>query len=301
MATIFRFIFWSAILKRITLTSLIFIAFIIYLFYLGWSNFGPQKAVLNYERQAIANTAIQKMQREISQNRKNIRSAILLHFTNDSTDYFFNTLRYELNTSGVLDLKDASLGEKIKLKLNMRIKGPETLQEALEYSDDDVQGILWGEIHRFESFSTGTVLQGEWFLIDSKSRTIVYTGKIDEKTIPQQQLDLALSVPVQNKDIAHTEYTDNMIPWHMRFFGYILIVLLLPIVTISFIRVMVAKKSNKINAFLLGTYTILDAILAFFMIGGCFTVLSTVFFCIALVCAFFYNVYLMTFALKLES
>jgi len=78
--------------------------------------------------------------------------------------------------------------------------------------------------------------------------------------------------------------------------------LLLPVFSISFIRYMVAKKSNRINAFTLGIYTVVDLIFAYFMIGGRFgSFVSVLIFVLAGLCAFAYNVRLMTFAVKLEE
>ncbi len=44
--------------------------------------------------------------------------------------------------------------------------------------------------------------------------------------------------------------------------------LLLPVFTIAFIRTMVRKDSNKTNAFVLGIYTVADALLAWLLIGA---------------------------------
>jgi len=80
------------------------------------------------------------------------------------------------------------------------------------------------------------------------------------------------------------------------------VVLLLPVLTISFIRTMVAKRSNQVNAFMLGIYTLVDALLAFLMVGASFTsAWPVVGFIVASLAALAYNYALMGFALKLES
>ena len=104
------------------------------------------------------------------------------------------------------------------------------------------------------------------------------------------------------RDLEPWESAAQLVPWHIRLLIFILVVLLLPILTISFLRTMVAKRSNKINAFVLGVYTMIGAILAFFMIGAIFlSILSVILFLTATLIAFFYNAYLMCVALKLES
>ena len=88
-------------------------------------------------------------------------------------------------------------------------------------------------------------------------------------------------------------------PWIL---GLALAVLLLPVVTISFIRTMVSKRSNGVNAFTLGVYTAIDAIIAYFMVGMSLeTTASVVLFVGAVLFALFYNVAVMNFAVRLED
>ena len=88
-------------------------------------------------------------------------------------------------------------------------------------------------------------------------------------------------------------------PWVL---GLALAVLLLPVVTISFIRTMVSKRSNGVNAFTLGVYTAIDAIIAYFMVGMSLeTTASVVLFVGAVLFALFYNMAVMNFAVRLED
>ncbi len=81
-----------------------------------------------------------------------------------------------------------------------------------------------------------------------------------------------------------------------------LAVLLLPVVTISFIRTMVSKRSNGVNAFTLGVYTAIDAIIAYFMVGMSLeTTASVVLFAGVVLFSLFYNVAVMNFAVRLED
>ena len=84
--------------------------------------------------------------------------------------------------------------------------------------------------------------------------------------------------------------------------GLALVVLLLPVVTITFIRTMVAKRSNGINAFTLGIYTAIDMILAYFMVGmSLATTKSVVLFVGASIFSLVYNVAVMNYAVRLED
>ena len=84
--------------------------------------------------------------------------------------------------------------------------------------------------------------------------------------------------------------------------GLALAVLLLPVMTISFIRTMVAKRSNRVNAFTLGVYTAIDMILAYFMVGASLeTAVSAVLFTGASLLSLIYNMTVMNYAVKLED
>jgi FtsH-binding integral membrane protein len=87
-----------------------------------------------------------------------------------------------------------------------------------------------------------------------------------------------------------------------RFLGWLVLVLLLPVFTISFIRAMVRKESNRANAFTLAIYTGVDALLAFLLLGASFASwLAVLLFLVVVGVAFAYNVFIMSFALKLEQ
>jgi beta-lactamase regulating signal transducer with metallopeptidase domain len=58
--------------------------------------------------------------------------------------------------------------------------------------------------------------------------------------------------------------------WQIRVLGFLVVMLLLPVCTFMFVRAMVAKRSNRVNAFMLGIYTVVDMVFAFFMVGGSF-------------------------------
>ena len=279
------------------------VLFLIYVSYLGWICLGPQKPTPNIQRQRIADVAVQKMTEEIRNKRENIRNVVLLHFHNDPTDYISDALRNSLNATGILTLTDTSFEEKLSKKLNLRCKDFSSSKEVQEaISNHNVQGVLWGRVDIFESHSAGAVLKGERFLDEKGTGRRIASGIIHEDSSSPFKKTVATVINNVKENNKKVESTALMLPWYIRFLGFILLVMLLPIVTISFIRTMVAKGSNKINAFLLSIYTTIDAIFAFFMIGGAFSDFGPViFFLVALGLAFFYNVQIMSFALHLEK
>ena len=84
--------------------------------------------------------------------------------------------------------------------------------------------------------------------------------------------------------------------------AFLLVILLLPVVTISFIRTMVSKRSNGVNALTLAIYTAVDFILAFFMVGASLETAgkAAVFIGVG-VFSLLYNFTVMNYALKLED
>ena len=82
----------------------------------------------------------------------------------------------------------------------------------------------------------------------------------------------------------------------------ILAILMLPVATISFMRTMVSKRSNRVNAFTLGIYTAIDFILSYFVVGPKFdTTVKTVAFIGMGIFSLMYNFMVMNYALKLED
>lgn len=283
------------------------ILFVIYVGYLAWTSLGPEKPVPDQRRQSAALAVARNMTEEIRLHRGDIRATVLLHFANDPSDFFTNSLRDRLDSTGVLNLEDRTLMEKIRNKLNLRNYGCNSTKEALEsVSSKNVQGILWGTLEQYESTKSGVILKGSWQLLDCKSKTVVYDGTFNYDTTSKTSESLAKSIDktkeMLDRELSVFSSAASSIPWFVRFLGFVLTVLLLPIITISFIRTMVAKRSNKVNAFMLITYTVIGMILAFLMIGGMFySFWSVLGFLIASGCAFMYNHYIMCYALKLES
>ena len=296
-------IFAAGSALRLWISFLGGIALIGYLTVTLWINLGSAKPVPDDKRQRIGIKAAEKVAEEIRLNRKEISSAVMVHFANDPTDFISYEIRNKLNSSGILNLDDLPLMEKIRNKLLMINEGCGSREEALAAAKGSkADGVLWGKVERYESSNAGVILFASWELVDLKSGVVIYSGKIEEDTTKSVAGQVNQKLNEIQNGLQPLEEAANAFPWYVRFLIFVLAVLLLPIFTIGFLRAMVVKRSNGINAFVLGIYTLIGAILAFFMVGAAFASgWSVALFLIATVFSFFYNAFLMNFALKLES
>ncbi len=275
--------------------------FVLYVCCMGWIKLGPHKPMPDMARMKAADRAVERIIDEVRQNRGAVRSAALCHFANDTSDYFSRRLRERIEQSNILDLTDVDFAEKLRTALNLRNRGAANASEALAAAGrEEVDAVLWGRIERFESAKGGgATLTGEWQLVDRKTGVAVCGGQIQAGNAASAVLEAVASV---GESTDGAEVFASAIPWYMRLLGFVLLVLLLPVLTISFVRTMVAKRSNRVNVFVLGVYTAIDMILAFFMVGGTFGSFAAVaVFIGASLAAFLYNVSLMSFALRLEA
>lgn len=263
---------------------------------LAWHFLVPGRPEADPSRRKIADRAILKLTDDLRRHRGDIKHVSVLHFKNDASDYFTLNLRQKLATSGVFDVEDAPFTEKVNYMLKLRNSGSFDTNTAVKHGKSvNVQAVVIGNLERFESMNKGAVVMGTVRLIAIPEGKIIAEIPVNEGTSSIFSGGASvLSGVGKSSDISGT-------PWHIRFLIFILAVLLLPVISIGFIRFMVAKRSNKCNAFVLGVYTVVDLILAWFMCGGFDSAFSVIIFLAASVLAFIYNASVMSFALKLES
>ena len=268
-----------------------------------WNIYGPEKAVPDEKRQDAGLKVVDQMADQIRKQRGDTKQVILLHFANDPTDFVTDSIRSKMNSSGILDLEDTTLTEKIQKKLRLRNKGYSSREVALKaVKGKDADGVLWGKVEQFESFKNGAILKGSWQLVSISSGKVICEGKFNVDTSKDASAKVAEKVDQIAEKMTPIAKATQTVPWYSRFLIFVLVILLLPILTISFLRTMVAKRSNAINATILGIYTVIGMIFAFFMIGAYFaSAWSVILFIMASVLAFIYNYFMMSFALKLES
>jgi hypothetical protein len=273
------------------LTQLASVVALGYLFWLGWQHLGPSKPEVGPVRQQVVREAVPVLVEDLRMNRGKVRAAVLMHLANDPSDFVTDQIRASIEQAGVLDLRDRSVVAKARALLNLRHPAVGDLDNALHTARKTrMPGVLFGTVHAFESGPRGAVLDLELTLADTESGQSVWTKRFTRES----------SVGVLA--MANIQEQARKMPRFKRFLAWAAIVLLLPVFSIQFIRAMVRQESNRVNAFVLGIYTVVDAILAWLMIGAAFTGwLPALVFLAAIGGAFLYNLRVMTFAVRLEE
>jgi hypothetical protein len=262
-----------------------------YIAWLGWESLGPKKPEIDPLRKELADRVISNIVEDIRSSRDDIRRVALLPFGNDSMDQFTDMLRTVIEQSGVLDLRDRTLSEKARNVLASEHPSYTSTNAAVARGKElGTQGTLFGAIHAFESYPGGAKIDVEVTLVD------VATGK--SVFSKQYSLENGGSSPV----VASVQASTQRFPWFQRLLGWLIVVLLLPVFTIGFIRTMIRRGSNRANFFVLSVYTVVDAVLAWLLVGAALNSWWAVLpFIVAVAAAFAYNVRIMTFALRLET
>jgi hypothetical protein len=267
------------------------VALIGYMAWSGWENLGPEKPPIGPIRKELVDRVIPTIVEDVRTCRGELRRTALVHFSNDSTDYFTDSLRRAIQQAGILDLHDRTLSEKVRNLLNLRHPSRSSTDAAVKYGEHlDTKAVLYGVVHAFESYSDGAKIDVEVHLADTSTAQDVFSKRYQVETSPGSSI------------MASVQETTQAFPWFQRLFGWLLTVLLLPVFTINFIRAMVHKKSNRTNALVLAIYTATDAFLAWLLVGAVLNSwLPAVIFLFAVAAAFIYNIRIMTFALRLET
>lgn len=277
--------FWSII------TDVATIALIVWLAWLGWSFFGPNKPVVSPERAKIALELIPDIVEDIRMNRQDATGVVLLHFRNDPSDFITDNLRESILSTGVLDLKDRTIMEKIRDSFKIRQPSYGTLEQALKKAASmGAEAVLFGDVIAFESGKSSARVEVNVGLAAVKSGEVIYAKgyeKIANKNIFDEMLP---------------QEGISSIPLAQRFLGWVLIVLLLPVFSIAFIRAMLRKESNGVTAFILGLYTVIDAVLAYLMLGANIDGwIEVIMFLGGVGLAFLYNLRIMVFGKNLDA
>ncbi|MBO7619853.1 MAG: hypothetical protein J6T06_05035, partial [Victivallales bacterium] len=236
------------------------------------------------------------------------KTAILLHFDNDPTNYVSDSLRNQLLSTGILDLEEVPLIDRIRAKLHLRIPTYATLQDAMDATAQaGTDLVIWGQLTAFETTNDDSaVINGQYHLIDAQTMQPLFTG-----TISTTQ-DAAAAEPPQDTQVATvaTEQTttpsvsayEATVPLYARILAFLFIAILLPMITFPFFRGTAARRSNQANAVVLVLYAAIGGILAFLMIGGSFaTPALTALFFIAFIANVIYDLAMLSYATRLEE
>ena len=274
----------------------------------AWYWLTPSAMPLAVSRKDVADAAVKRMMEDIRANRGSAKNAILLHFDNDPTNYVSDSLRNQLLSTGILDLEEVPLIDRIRAKLHLRIPTYATLQDAMDATAQaGTDLVIWGQLTAFETTNDDSaIINGQYHLIDAQTMQPLFTG-----TISTTQ-DAAAAEPPQDTQVATvaTEQTttpsvsayEATVPLYARILAFIFIAILLPMITFPFFRSTAARRSNQANAVVLVLYAAIGGILAFLMIGGSFaTPALTALFFIAFIANVIYDLAMLSYATRLEE
>jgi hypothetical protein len=268
-----------------------------YLVLQAWLHFGPERPRLGQLRQKVANAIITQVADDLYRSRPpNIRSVFLFQIENDSTDYVTDGLRQAITDTGVFELRDRAPGDRLRKALRLRIPSPRDYQSAVEECRRlGVDGVLVGNLLRLESHDGSARAELELTLADLSTGQPVFRRSYSKELLPET--GALRAAPPNADDPIRLPGTAAQ-----RFTGWLLFVLLLPIVTFSFARNTARKDSNQANATALAIYTLAGAATWWLSMGISFdswpSILSAVAACAAV---FFYNARMLALAVRMES
>ena len=267
------------------------LALVVYLGWQAWDYLGPRKPEIGPVRRAVIDDLVPQVVEDMRQARQGVRAAVLVHFANDPTDYVTDRLRGAIEQNGVLSLEDKTLGEKVRDGLRLAQPAYGDARAAMARAKDlGAEAVVYGSVRTLESSAAGVKVDMDVALADVATGQAVFHKQYAQDT------------SVHPLSLAAVQERTAAVGWPTRAIGWGVAILLLPVFTIGFIRTMVKKESNRTNAFVLSVYTAVAAFLAYLIIGVDFgSWLAILLFVVAVVAAFAYNVFVMTFALKLET
>ena len=277
------------------------VALIIYLLVQVRTVVWPAKPALDPMRREIAETMLPRLLDDLKDKRGEVRYVAILPLENDPKDFLRNILQNAIDDSGVLDIADTSLIDRF---LDSIRTGYDTVfgrtpnrgtskEDALALGrHTGVQGVLFGKVKEFDAYAGHAVLDVDLHFLDVKTGQELLPN-------PTYQANPPASRPpgVTNE---HGEI--QPFDWAKALTASAVFILLLPIFTVQYLRSVVRKESNRANAATLLIYAAIDGLVAYLLLSaGLTNWIATMVFLIVIAAAFFYNVYIMSFALRLES
>lgn len=255
----------------------------------------PSQRVLSSGQRQLAVQLVPNVVADLRQARQDVHSVVLLPFAGDPTNYVSDQLRAAIEQTGLFALHSRSLTDELRQKLKLSSDATPTLAKALKVGHDaGVQGVLFGQVETQGSTNDGASLNLHVCLAQVAGGKLIFDRHYT-RAVSGGPVVAALVQGQAGKAV--TGGKSNSVK---RFLGWLLVILLLPVFTISFIRTMVRKESNQTNAVVLAIYTAADALFALLILGAVSSFWTALLFLGLLGAAFSYNVAVMTFALKME-
>jgi len=274
----------------------------------AWYWLTPSAMPLAASRKEVADAAVKRMMEDIRANRGSAKTAILLHFDNDPTNYVSDSLRNQILSTGILDLEEVPLIDRIRAKLHLRIPTHATLQDAMDATTQaGTDLVIWGQLTAFETTNDDSaVINGQFHLIDAQTMQSSFTGTISstqDAIVAESPQDTQVTPIVAEQTAAPSVSAyEATVPLYARILAFLFIALLLPMITFPFFRSTAARRSNRANAVVLVLYAAIGGILAFLMIGGSFaTPALTALFFIAFIANVIYDLAMLSYATRLEE
>ena len=273
----------------------------------AWYWLTPSAIPLATSRKEVADAAVKRMMEDIRANRGAAKTAILLHFDNDPTNYVSDSLRNQILSTGILDLEEVPLIDRIRAKLHLRIPTHATLEEATNATTQaGTDLVIWGQLTAFETTNDDSaVINGQFHLIDAQTMQTSFTGNISstqDAVVSEPPQDTQVTPVAEQTAAPSVSAYETTVPLYARILAFLFIALLLPMITFPFFRSTAARRSNQANAVVLVLYAAIGGILAFLMIGGSFaTPTLTALFFIAFIANVIYDLAMLSYATRLEE
>ncbi|RME93649.1 MAG: hypothetical protein D6766_07740 [Verrucomicrobia bacterium] len=253
-----------------------------------WREFGPRRPRLSPERRQVVQALLPEVLRDLHRARGGMRRLVVAPFINDTTGYVTEFLRERLEQTGLFDVADRSLAEKVRWKLNLSPGPAEPLDQQLARARRrGADAVLCGEVIALES------LDGQ-----SLCRLRVTLAGVADEGVRFEKIYETKQTAIFGGAAGLGEELPGLNPTQ-RLLGWALAVLLLPILTVTFIRQVLMRESNWANFCALAIYTTVDGLLAALLVGASFASLTAGLVFLGLLgLALLYNVTVMTQVLR---
>lgn len=260
----------------------------------GWHLYNaiaPHKQEVGFLRQQVADDACKLAANAIQDVKTDVRRVTLLPFANDPSGYVTKSLRAELEKRGKFELLDRGLFEKLSRELGINQEGYKTLKDAVRAGNRiGVEGIIFGEVNLFEQDEKKAKIDLDIRFVDLVKDRVLYSNKF-----VQEFKGNVLSPRYISARLKGISVGERLVMW-------ILSVVLVPIITVSFARSMVKRKSNRANAVALSMYSVINILFALLLLGpGLSKWWSVLLLLGAVLLAFAYNVAYLSFLSRLEE
>lgn len=249
-----------------------------------WWWLGPEKPSCDAVRSQAARIAVAQVVDRIHDERGPIQRAAVLHFTNDPTDFITETLREQLMSKGTLDLDGTPPSEKIRDLFNLRNPGVFNVNEAVRYGKrHKLDAVIIGEVILFETVKGEAVLKGNVKFVKIANDEIVDISLTDKKVVKPDGTTTKVNPP-------------DVLPLWQRILYMSLFVIAVPILLFPFLKFIMRKDSNLATAGVLVSLLAIDGVIISVMLGTSGTFCELAVFLIALVAAFGYDLFMLSYA-----